>query len=120
MRMLAALFWITLGMIGCDQREKTVTTTIRSTTPAGSHAVRVSATKASAKFQCIESASGDCEFAVFAPGCSGAADDSRCEPKPVSEFVVAAGTSRQVADLPEGFRFCVGYGKKPVAPSCLK
>jgi len=121
-RLLTALFWITLGMIGCDEREKTVTTTIRSIGPSGTNAVRVTANKASANFQCVESANGDCEFLLLVAECPGtdAVNGRRCRTRPVGEFALAAGESRRIAGLPEGFRFCADYGKKPVAPKCLR
>lgn len=119
-RLVFALASILFGMMGCDEREKTVTTTISSKSPAGTNAIRVVANKALAKFQCIDSVSGECEFVVFLADC--AADDAQnaCKPTPVADFVVKAGSFREIADLPEGFKFCAGHGKKPVAPGCLK
>ncbi len=119
-RLLIGVLSVTLSMIGCDERERTVVTTMSSKGPAGSNAVRVTATKASAKFQCLESAGGDCEFVVFLSDCDASADKSACKSSPVTDFVLKPGLSREIADLPEGFKFCAGYGKKPVAPSCLK
>lgn len=119
-RLVFGLVSILLGMMGCDEREKTVTTTISSNGPAGANAIRVVANKAKAEFQCIESVSGDCEFVVFLADCAVGEDMSACKPTPVADFTLKAGSSREIADLPEGFKFCAGHGKKPVAPTCLK
>ncbi len=118
--LLIGVLSITLSMMGCDDREKKVVTTMSSKGPAGSNAVRVTATRALAKFQCIESVSGDCEFVVFLADCDADAGKGACKPKPVTDFALKVGTSREIAELPEGFKFCAGYGKKPVAPACLK
>ncbi len=120
MRLLIGVLSVTLSMMGCDEREKTVVTTMSSKGPAGSNAVRVTATKALVKFQCLESAGGDCEFVVFLADCGADADKSGCKSTPVADFALRPGLSREIAGLPEGFKFCAGYGKKPVAPNCLK
>ena len=119
-RLLVGVLSVTLSMIGCDEREKTVVTTISSKGPAGSNAVRVTATKALAKFQCLESVSGDCDFVVFQSDCSANGGKGACASTPVTEFVLKAGSMREIASLPEGFKFCAGYGKKPVVPGCMK
>ncbi|TKR33730.1 hypothetical protein FCE95_05475 [Luteimonas gilva] len=120
MRLLIGVLSVTLSMLGCDGREKTVVTTMSSKGPAGSNAVRVTARKALAKFQCLESVAGSCEFAVFLADCDAGSGKGACKPIPVTDFALKAGASREIADLPEGFKFCAGYGKKPIAPGCLK
>lgn len=120
LRLIFALASILSAMVGCEDRGRTVTTTISSKAPAGENAVRVVADKALARFQCIESVSGECEFVVFLADCAASDAKSACVPTPVTDFVLKAGASREIADLPEDFKFCAGHGKKPVAPGCLK
>jgi hypothetical protein len=78
-----------------------------------------------ANFDCMTSASGRCHYTLFA---SEAADDCnggmaeagatrQCPPKPLKQFAVPAGDSREFTGLP-GFRLCVAVDDLPRDAQC--
>ncbi|MFT3897743.1 MAG: hypothetical protein QM719_08615 [Thermomonas sp.] len=66
-----------------------------------------------ARFECIASSSGHCNYTLYPERCAGQA----CDDAPLQRFVVVRGDSRQIAGLP-GFRLCVDSADTAVGPDC--
>lgn len=125
MRIVVAVLSTVLTLMGCNERSKT--TVVTKTTIDGNavSSTRATITDALAEFQCIKSASGKCDYVLFVSDCPVAdagsgKNDTDCTTKLVRQFALAAGESKAIADLPKGFKFCVGNTVKPIAPGCLK
>lgn len=72
-----------------------------------------------AHFTCIASVSGRCHYELFPRDCTTAPPAAPCATAAVEEFALASGTSRDVTDLPTGFRFCVSHDARPGTPDCM-
>lgn len=125
MRIVVAVLSTLLTLMGCNERSKTTVVTRSSIDGVGVSATRATISDALAEFQCIKSRSGDCSYVLFLSDCPAPDPDSGrraapCSARPIGQFVLSAGKSKQIAGLPRGFRFCVGHGAKPVAPGCAE
>ena len=121
-RIAIALLSAALMLLGCNEQSRTLVAMETSIDGARVNDTRATIVDGLAEFQC-KSAGGDCHYLLFVCPTAGSkpgALDAACAAKPVEEFALAAGQSKQIAGLPEGFRFCVGHGIKPVAPDCLE
>ena len=67
-----------------------------------------------ARFQCLESDSGQCHYTLFPEACGGKPD---CALAPLQRFTVARGEGKQIAGL-RNFRVCVGIDEKPLRADC--
>lgn len=109
---LLALAAFLASLIGCDGGRDTVVHRIAG--PAGDLLLsRASVQAGSARFDCVQSASGACHYLVLPPGCVVArtcADRSR-------RFEVAAGQSRQLIGL-HAFRVCVAGDARLASAPC--
>ncbi len=78
-----------------------------------------------ARFACMTSASGRCHYTLFADdvvndcndGIAEAGSTRHCPPRPLKQFAVPAGDSREFAGLP-GFRLCVAADDLPRDAGC--
>ena len=66
-----------------------------------------------ARFECLESSSGQCWYTVFREAC----DSGACADKPLARFALARGGEREITGLP-GFRFCVARDAALPRPDC--
>jgi hypothetical protein len=76
---------------------------------------RVVAQPTGTRFECVRSASGACYYTVLASDCPAARTGPPCVSRPLQQFALARGESRQVAALPLS-RLCVGT--RATAPGC--
>jgi len=122
MRFVIMCVSVVLTLLGCNERPSITVVTMSSTGEAGANAIRATLSDGLAKFQCIKSVSGDCTYVLFMSNCArdSGAGKTGCIAKPVSEFTLKTGASKQISGLPQGFKFCVGHGARPVIPGCLK
>lgn len=74
-----------------------------------------------ARFECVQSASGECHYLVLPKACDadaasvpGAAD---CGAPPIARFTLAQGESRQIPGL-QNFRLCVGVVLDDAGSDC--
>lgn len=65
---------------------------------------------------CIASTSGRCHYELFPRDCATA---TPCTADPVRQFALPSGTSRDIIDLPNGFRLCVSRGIRAETPDCV-
>lgn len=122
MRFVIMLISVVLTLLGCNERPRTTVVTMSSTGEAGANAIRATISEGVGKFQCIKSVSGDCTYVLFLSECprDSGSGKAECNARQVSEFTLKTGMSKEIAGLPEGFKFCVGHGAKPAIPGCLK
>lgn len=118
-RIATAVISILLTVMGCDGPQTRVIV-MSSKGPEGSNEVRATVKDGVATFQCVDSVAGACTYVLFLSDCPSSGGKSACAAKPLREFTLKAGASKQIAALPEDFEFCVGHGAKPVIPDCLK
>lgn len=118
-RIATAVLSILLAVMGCDGPQTRVIM-MSSKGPEGSNVVRATIRDGLATFQCIDSVAGACSYVLFLSDCPTSGDKSACVAKPLEEFTLKTGASKQIAALPEDFKFCVGHGAKPAIPDCLK
>lgn len=76
-----------------------------------------------ASFQCVASPSGECHYALYTSRCSTAEGEggqpaTTCTHQVTHQFSVPAGQTRELRDLPQGFKQCMKTGAKPQVPSC--
>jgi len=74
---------------------------------------KASAQDGVARFDCIDSSSGQCYYTLYASGCTG----SPCTDAPLRRFSVARDQSRQFAGL-AGFHPCVDTAGAALGPDC--
>jgi curli biogenesis system outer membrane secretion channel CsgG len=77
----------------------------------------------SAKIECVASPSGECNYALFTSRCDSveAADGkstTTCTHQVFDQFKLSAGQSRQLTNLPSGYKQCMKSSGKPEVPSC--
>ena len=118
-RIATAVLSILLTVMGCDGPQ-TREVTMSSKGPEGSNVVRATVKDGLATFQCIDSVAGACSYVLFLSDCPSSSGKSGCVAKPLQEFTLKTGASKQIAALPEDFKFCVGHGAKPTIPDCLQ
>ena len=118
-RIATAVLSILLTVMGCDGPQTRVIV-MSSKGPEGSNEIRATVKHGLATFQCIDSVAGACTYALFLSDCPPSGGESACVTKPLEEFTLKKGATKEIAALPEDFKFCVGHGAKPVIPDCLK
>lgn len=74
---------------------------------------RANAQDGVARFDCIDSSSGQCYYTLYAAGCNAKA----CTDAPLRRFRVARDDSRQFAGL-IGFHPCVDTANTALGPDC--
>ena len=67
-----------------------------------------------ARFNCVESSTGNCHYTLYPDACAGKAD---CQLAPLQRFSVARGESHQIAGLVD-FRPCVTTKATAMAADC--
>ena len=113
MRNVLALLYYLLAVVGCSGGQ---VTEIRSETDG--HDIvhgRIELNAGVAKFDCLASSTGQCQFVLFDPSCTDPA--ATCD-KPPERFALAQGASREIVGLPPGFRPCVSAAGAPARPDC--
>ncbi len=123
MRLPSFLACLTLSLAGCNYAPNTsITTTTVNGVDVLDSVIRES-TPGVAEFECRQSASGTCHYAVFTSNCaSGKPADAAappCTTRRIAEFALAAGESKWLRDLPPDYRHCVAQ-TTPRAPSCAR
>jgi len=101
-----ALLYFVLSLFGCDVGRSTFVDRIvhDGATALDSRTVVEAGV---ARFECIRSASGQCYYTLFPRDCSAAdKKDTGCLARPIRQFAVADGDTRQIAGLRD-FRLCV-------------
>jgi hypothetical protein len=117
---LSALFFYVLSLFGCDVGRDTF---VDRVSIDGAQALYSKATVEAgvARFECVRSASGQCHYTLFPRECDAAGASTKgnadCLSRPIQQFAVANGDSRQIAGLRD-FRLCVSDGQAAPAPGC--
>ena len=109
---LAALLSFALSLFGCH-----VDGTTWSHRIIGDHGdalySKAWAKDGRARFECVQSSSGQCWYTLFPVDCK----DDACVAKPLTHFALVRGDQRQFTGLPE-FRFCVTRDATLPPPDC--
>lgn len=109
---LAALLSFALSLFGCH-----VDGTTWSHRILGDHGdalySKAWAKDGRARFECVQSSSGQCWYTLFPVDCK----DDACVAKPLTHFALVRGDQRQFTGLPE-FRFCVTRDATLPPPDC--
>lgn len=91
---------------------------------------RVRITERIARFECKGSRSGQCHYSLFrgdcapsaasaaADGTTGDATQPRCAQAATERFVLAAGATREIVGIAEGFKVCVSDNGVAVRADC--
>ncbi len=78
----------------------------------------------SAKIECVASPTGECHYALFTSRCEsvegegGKTTTTTCTHQVFDQFKLATGESRQLTNLPSGYKQCMKSSGKPEVPSC--
>lgn len=94
-----------------------------SVTTTGDGSSRVQRSAGTAKFQCVQSASGECNYALYTSRCTsvdgeGGKPATTCTHQVFEQFTVASGQSHEVSNLPPGYKQCMKTSRKPEVPNC--
>jgi hypothetical protein len=116
MHKLLVLFYLVLSLAGCDHAGRTI---VRHSTVNGVDVIysQVTVLGAGANFECIQSRSGQCHYAVFKRDCS---QQRSCPSAPLKQFAMAVNTKLHVINPPHGFQFCVSAEDKAMTRECLQ
>ena len=99
---LMALIYFVLSLFGVDIGGASYVT--RTTVDGTDTLYSQTTTQAGVtRFECLRSATGQCHYTVYPRDCES---DGACETKPLDQFALASGDSRQVSGL-AGIRLCV-------------
>ena len=113
MSKLTALLQFLVALSGCSMGGTTWTSRVADGGVRLHSTVRLQ--DGVARFDCIDSSSGQCHYTLYPDACDGKAT---CALAPLQRFSVARGTDRQVAGL-GGFRPCVSVDAAALGPDCL-
>lgn len=77
----------------------------------------------SAKIECVASPSGECNYALFTSRCDSVEGEAgkattTCTHQVFDQFKLATGQSRQLTNLPGGYKQCMKASGKPEVPNC--
>jgi len=112
---LIALFYFVLSLVGVDVGGSSFE---HRATAHGADVLlsRAHVQAGVARFECVQSASGECHYMVLPKACESAAA-ADCSPQPIARFTLAQGESHQVSGL-QRFRLCVGPDADPSGEEC--
>ncbi|MDT8999059.1 hypothetical protein RQP53_07250 [Paucibacter sp. APW11] len=96
---------------------------ISVTTTGETGSVKTKTVGGATRFQCVQSPSGDCNYALFTSRCQSVDGDSgkpttSCTYQVFEEFSVAVGDTREVKNLPSNYKQCMKGGGRPQIPNC--
>lgn len=111
------LLQLVLALFGVDIGNRTLVHHIDTGAVQLHSRTRVGA--GTARFECLQSASGECHYVVYRRDCdmAPAAVPRRCGGGSREWFTIASGDTRQVEGL-SGFRLCVGPDRDPAHGDC--
>lgn len=94
-----------------------------SITHAGDSSGKHSGNLHSSKFECVSSESGNCHYVLFTSRCSADAGEAgkqavSCTHQVFDEFKLGVGQTREVRNLPAGYKQCMLPNAMPDVPSC--
>jgi hypothetical protein len=77
----------------------------------------------SAKIECVASPTGECNYALFTSRCEtleaeAGKSTTTCTHQVFEQFKLATGQSRQLTNLPPGYKQCMKSSGKPDLPNC--
>lgn len=80
-------------------------------------------TAGSARFECVKSPTGECNYALYTSRCQSASGEggkpaTTCTHQVFEEFTIAEGQTRDVRDLPNNYKQCMRVKSKPNVPNC--
>lgn len=96
---------------------------ISVTTNGDSTSARTSTLPGSAKFECVQSPSGECHYALYTSRCQSVEGDAgkratTCTHQVFEEFTLASGKTREFRELPKGYKQCMKPVGRPEVPNC--
>ena len=76
-----------------------------------------------AKFECVQSPSGQCHYALYTSRCQsvdgeGGKPATTCTHQVFEQFSIASGETRSFSNLPANYKQCMKPSGKPEVPSC--
>ncbi|PNS08972.1 hypothetical protein [Solilutibacter silvestris] len=109
---LIALFQFLLALSGCSQSGTTISHRIQSNDESLDSTIHIQ--DGVARFECVDSSSGQCQYTLYPDACSGKPD---CKLAPLQRFGVARGESRQLAGVVK-FHPCVTTTTATLGADC--
>ena len=123
MRILVSLLSFVFTLLGCNPQSGTTTVSFSSVNGVGINSTKSRIGDGSARFECLKSATGNCHYLVFVETCATAkasVDEVACTTRVLEKFTLAAGSVKELHDLPEGVRHCLDHEAMPTAPDCSR
>lgn len=119
MRILISLVSFLLTLVGCNEQPGTTTLTLSSVHGVGINSSKDRIDGSNARFECLKSASGQCNYVVFTRRCTQTDSVTEtCTTRVLEQFSLLAGKVREFDDLPAGATHCIDNAVKPVASAC--
>ena len=120
MHYLIALIWLVLSLAGVEGYGSQSHATRASVNGVDVLYSRTRIVADIADITCVRSASGRCHYRLLAcpTPAAHATKAPACEQAGARQFVLASGTSRDVAGLPARFMLCVGAGGDGAGAEC--
>ena len=121
MRILVSLISFLFTLAGCDPQPGITTMTFSSVDGVAINSTKARIGDGDARFECLQSATGNCHYLVFVETCAAAkisAADTACTTRVLERFTLVAGKTKELHDLPAGVRHCVDHDAMPTAPDC--
>lgn len=110
---LSAIMYFLLALAGCSEGDRSIVT--RSTVNGVDQIYsKVHVRAGTATFECLDSITGSCHYAVFACALG------QCENTPLRKLAVAAGAEQDIRDLPGQFQLCASADDKPMTIACMR
>ena len=121
MRFLISLLSFVCTLLGCNPQPGTTTVTFSSVDGVGINTTKARVSAGNARFECLKSATGVCNYVVFVSDCNKEdGPHDACTTKVVEQFSLASGGTREFKTLPAGARHCLSHDAMPIAPDCSK
>lgn len=121
MRFLISLFSFVCALLGFDPQPGTSTVAVLSQDGIKVNSTKVRLAEGKAKFECLQSASGQCHYVVYLSDCAAPAADpagTPCTTTVIDRFTLVAGKDRESDGVPAGARVCASHDGVPVVPHC--
>ena len=121
MRFLISLYSFVCTLLGFDPQPGTVTMTFSPVDGIDLHQAKVLASNGNTRFECVDSATGKCNYVVYVNQCNASEPKvAECATKTLEQFTLTSGDAREFKTLPSGARHCLSHHAMPVASECGK
>jgi hypothetical protein len=121
MRLLISLFSFVCTLLGFDLQPGTVAMTFSPVDGISLHQGKFLASNGNTRFECLGSATGNCNYVVYVGECSASDQEgAACTTQILEQFTLASGDAREFRTLPAGAKHCLSHDAMPVVPDCGK